>query len=134
MNHNFDYNYFDYNYNEIIFWDFEWNDDFIHIVRKYLIDWDIDDFIFQPQGYSLNACNNKDYITIHCTPNKGCSYISIEYKSDSLPIELFSILIELLNPQQLGLITKHKSLFDSITINKTYKYIYTNDTFIKFYS
>lgn len=124
---------FDINYNEIILWDFEWNDDFIWAIKKFLVDWDIDDYIFQPQGYSLNGCKDTDYITIHCTPNKECSYISIEYSSDELYINLFKILIEMLNPKRLGLVTKNKKLFDSITINKTYKYILTNDTYIKFY-
>jgi S-adenosylmethionine decarboxylase len=127
-------NYFDINYSEIILWDFEWNDDFILVIKKFLVEWDIDDYIFQPQGYSLNGFKNKDYITIHCTPNKECSYISIEYKSDTISIDLFKIIIDMLNPQKVGIITKNKELYENIIIKKTYKYIYTNNIYIKFYS
>jgi S-adenosylmethionine decarboxylase len=127
-------NIFDINYSEIILWDFEWNDNFIWIVKKFLVDWEIDDFIFQPQGYSLNGFKGKDYITIHCTPNKECSYLSIEYKSDTLSIYFFKIIIEMLKPQNIGLVTKNKKLYDIITNKKTYKFIYTNNIYIKFYS
>lgn len=38
----------------------------------------IDDFVFQPQGYSLNAIRGKEYYTIHVTPEEAGSYVSFE--------------------------------------------------------
>jgi len=38
----------------------------------------IDHFSFKPKGYSLNAIRDQDYLTIHLTPEKLSTYISIE--------------------------------------------------------
>lgn len=38
----------------------------------------IDDFVFEPMGYSLNAINENRYYTIHITPEMHGSYISFE--------------------------------------------------------
>jgi len=38
----------------------------------------IDDHLFEPCGYSLNAIRNDDYYTIHVTPEEGNSYVSFE--------------------------------------------------------
>ncbi|RHW76171.1 hypothetical protein [Colwellia sp. RSH04] len=45
-----------------------------------LSDFIIDDYLFQPYGYSLNAINGKDYLTIHITPQASSSYISFDIK------------------------------------------------------
>ena len=42
----------------------------------------IDDHIFQPYGYSLNAIHGGDYITIHVTPEYDTSYVSLETNSN----------------------------------------------------
>ncbi len=39
---------------------------------------EIDDFVFDPMGYSLNAIHNNRYFTIHVTPESDGSYISFE--------------------------------------------------------
>ena len=39
---------------------------------------EIDDFTFEPCGYSLNAINEKQYLTIHVTPQPEHSYVSLE--------------------------------------------------------
>lgn len=39
---------------------------------------EVDDFAFDPCGYSLNALNGKDYYTIHVTPEEQGSYVSFE--------------------------------------------------------
>lgn len=38
----------------------------------------IDDYCFQPYGYSLNAVKDDKYYTIHITPQESCPYISFE--------------------------------------------------------
>lgn len=39
---------------------------------------DIDDFVFDPCGYSMNGCQGEGLSTIHITPEQGFSYASVE--------------------------------------------------------
>ncbi len=45
---------------------------------KIIADFEIDDFVFDPFGYSLNAIRENNYLTIHITPQDEGSYISLE--------------------------------------------------------
>jgi len=47
-------------------------------LNKYFGDWKIDDFVFQPYGYSLNAIKGPHYFTVHVTPQEEGSYASFE--------------------------------------------------------
>ncbi len=47
-------------------------------LNKYFSDWKIDDFVFKPYGYSLNAIKGHQYFTIHVTPQEEGSYASFE--------------------------------------------------------
>uniref|UniRef100_A0A7S3RAB7 adenosylmethionine decarboxylase n=1 Tax=Dunaliella tertiolecta TaxID=3047 RepID=A0A7S3RAB7_DUNTE len=38
----------------------------------------IDDYVFEPCGYSMNGISKTGFITIHVTPEKTCSYASVE--------------------------------------------------------
>lgn len=38
----------------------------------------IDDYVFEPCGYSMNGIDKHQFITIHITPEKGFSYASVE--------------------------------------------------------
>ena len=119
-------------YNEIILWDFICNDKFISIIKNAIYNWHLDDYHFDPQGYSLNGCNNEEYITIHCTPNKECSYISIEYKGN-IDINIFQDILNILNPNKLGIISNDNKLIN-LKINKNYDFIYVDNFYIKYYS
>lgn len=47
-------------------------------LNEFLSGWEIDDFVFDPCGYSMNAIQGERYCTIHLTPQDGYSYVSLE--------------------------------------------------------
>ena len=47
-------------------------------LEEILPDFQIDDFVFKPYGYSLNAIRGQEYFTIHITPQEESSYVSFE--------------------------------------------------------
>lgn len=54
-------------------------------------DMKIDEFIFDPFGYSMNAIAGKHYYTIHVTPQDVCSYASFE---TNLKLDDYSLLTQ----------------------------------------
>ena len=44
-------------------------------------DMDIDDYVFEPCGYSMNGTRGSEYSTIHITPEDGFSYCSVEHSN-----------------------------------------------------
>ena len=42
---------------------------------------DIDDYVFEPCGYSMNGMCGTEYSTIHITPEDGFSYCSVEHSN-----------------------------------------------------
>jgi S-adenosylmethionine decarboxylase len=88
----------------------------------------IDDFVFEPFGYSLNAISKSgDYLTIHVTPQEESSYVSFE--SSINLIEKASIILETLRPQAFDLMTFNpngfENNFDDIPA------IYQNETLVR---
>ena len=47
-------------------------------IRSIFEDFDIDDYVFDPCGYSMNALCEDDFSTVHITPEEGFSYASCE--------------------------------------------------------
>jgi S-adenosylmethionine decarboxylase len=47
-------------------------------IDKILDGFAVDDYLFDPLGYSLNAMKGSDYYTVHVTPQKTGSYVSFE--------------------------------------------------------
>lgn len=75
-----------------------------------LPDFSIDDFVFQPYGYSLNAIKGQHYVTIHITPQAMSSYVSFESN-----IDLFDIaptVIAILQPASFDLLTFNEANFE----------------------
>ena len=47
-------------------------------IYEQLPEYKIDEFFFEPCGYSMNGINGQNYETMHITPEGSCSYISFE--------------------------------------------------------
>ncbi|MCK0070641.1 S-adenosylmethionine decarboxylase proenzyme [Kordiimonas laminariae] len=63
----------------------------------------VDDFLFEPFGYSLNAIKGDDYLTIHITPQANSSYVSFESSVDL--IEHAPRILKVLRPASFDLMT-----------------------------
>lgn len=69
----------------------------------------VDDFLFEPCGYSLNAIRDEDYYTIHVTPEEVSSYVSFETNmrlGNRLPSSIRNVL-EVFQPQSFDLVYFH---------------------------
>jgi len=66
----------------------------------------IDQYSFDPKGYSLNAIKGESYFTLHLTPEKLSSYLSFESNLSALEVQHFQhYLIGLFKPQRSYLMT-----------------------------
>lgn len=65
----------------------------------------IDDYIFDPVGYSLNAIDGKHYYTIHVTPENFGSYISFETNAFNSDQQVFwaKKVLEVFKPRSFDL-------------------------------
>lgn len=82
-------------------------------IDEILPEFEIDDFVFEPYGYSLNAIKGKQYLTIHITPQPDGSYISFESNFD-----LFALtpqLLTLLKPLSFDFMSFNETNFASKT-------------------
>jgi S-adenosylmethionine decarboxylase len=71
---------------------------------------EIDDWAFQPCGYSMNGLRGQDYYTIHVTPEDGFSYASFETNDERYQDpQLLRALIATFQPSMftLSLTTRH---------------------------
>jgi S-adenosylmethionine decarboxylase len=75
-----------------------------------LPDFQLDDFVFQPYGYSVNAIKQENYLTIHITPQAGSSYVSIESNLDL--ITLSPLFLDILKPQSFDLLSFNEQAFE----------------------
>lgn len=69
-------------------------------LSRLLPGFELDDFVFSPCGYSVNALRGTDYATIHITPEQNSSYVSFESNLDLEGEYSFIIdgLLEILKP------------------------------------
>lgn len=65
----------------------------------------IDDYLFEPCGYSMNSMEGSGFSTIHITPEEGFSYASFEisnYATTSLDInQLVSTVVDIFYPGKM---------------------------------
>lgn len=76
----------------------------------------IDDYVFEPCGYSMNGILDTGLMTIHITPEDGFSYASLEvsgHKEDLVdPHELLAKAVKIFNPGSITM-TLTRDQFDS---------------------
>ena len=75
-------------------------------IRSLLPSAAIDDYVFDPCGYSMNGVEDCGYMTIHITPEKGFSYASVElcgFVTDKYePAVMLHKIIEIFNPGRMS--------------------------------
>jgi S-adenosylmethionine decarboxylase len=76
-------------------------------------DFILDDFVFEPFGYSINAINGLNYLTIHVTPQESSSYVSIE--SNVNLIKLAPTFLAILSPKSFDLLSFNEFNFSELT-------------------
>lgn len=74
---------------------------------------DLDDFVFDPYGYSVNAIKDDKYLTIHVTPQADSSYVSVE--SNLNLIEFASEFLRILSPRSFDLLGFNEFAFEQLT-------------------
>lgn len=82
-------------------------------LEKLIPNFQIDDFVFEPYGYSVNAIFGKKYLTIHITPQADSSYVSFE--SNINLIELLPIILAVLQPSSFDLLSYNETEFKALT-------------------
>lgn len=86
-------------------------------LEEILAGFEIDDFSFNPFGYSMNAIKDHFYCTIHITPQESCSYMSFE---TNLPTNqqtegIFRSLLKRANPESFDTVTFNCDLKDFVS-------------------
>ncbi|MFT6985133.1 MAG: S-adenosylmethionine decarboxylase [Psychromonas sp.] len=78
----------------------------------------IDQFTFHPKGYSLNAIDGHNYLTIHITPERLSTYLSLESSFDRQIMQPFiNHLLTLFQPLQSNLMFFNKEAKGDLQIS-----------------
>lgn len=68
---------------------------------------ELDGIVFSPCGYSLNAVHTRRFLTVHITPEEGCSYASVELggpgRGHDSPAHLISLVLSIFKPERAGI-------------------------------
>eukprot|EP00803_Ostreobium_quekettii_P000771 evm.model.scf_4442.2 EVM.evm.TU.scf_4442.2 scf_4442:3416-5458(+) len=79
---------------------------------------EIDDYVFEPCGYSMNGLKGSGFITVHVTPEEACSYASVEFSGltgkDVKLERIVTKVLEVFGPQDvyLAVTSGHRPLRD----------------------
>jgi len=69
---------------------------------------DLDAYLFEPCGYSLNGLEGPGYLTIHITPEEACSYASVEFCGFAVgsycPTQLIDRIAEVFQPKGMSVL------------------------------
>lgn len=89
-------------------------------IHEILPGFQVDDFLFDPCGYSINAIKDTEYYTIHVTPQDQCPYVSFETnaKVNDSYAELVEKVIKIFNPEKFEVIIFRSSLQEFINLPK----------------
>ncbi len=80
---------------------------------------EIDDFLFHPRGYSLNAIRGLEYYTIHVTPEEANSYVSFvtNVHLRERTVDVIRSVLGVFRPRAFDVITFHPARgFDVLDI------------------
>lgn len=74
--------------------------------EHYFPEFILDDYVFEPYGYSINGIHGDDYFTIHVTPQNCHSYVSFEttLPYDQIENGFLKHFLETLSPESFDLI------------------------------
>lgn len=78
-------------------------------LEKIIPEFILDDFVFEPFGYSLNAIRGNDYFTVHLTPQEHNSYVSFE--SNLNLIDFIPNILDAFLPASFDVITYNEFEF-----------------------
>lgn len=72
-------------------------------------DFQVDDYLFQPCGYSLNALKGSEYYTIHVTPEETGSYVSFEtnVRLGNRVAQALRSVVEIFQPRSFDVVYFH---------------------------
>ena len=79
-------------------------------------DFAIDEYFFNPAGYSLNGIKNNKYFTLHVTPQEVGSYISLEttFFSPRTVKKLISSILSIFKPKSCDIVLFQNSYLNNI--------------------
>lgn len=78
---------------------------------KLIPGFDLDDVVFEPIGYSLNAIRGRDYFTVHLTPQAKSSYVSFE--SNLNLIDIIPTILSIFSPSSIDVVTFNENGFEA---------------------
>lgn len=94
-----------------------------HILPGYIID----DFVFKPYGYSLNAIKDDLYYTIHITPQETSPYVSFETNINlDNQTKALDHFLEILTPSSFDLMTFNEASVTKLNHNYILSSHYTD--------
>ena len=97
-------------------------------LENILPDFIIDDFVFEPYGYSLNAIKDELYYTIHITPQETSPYVSFETNINiEKQTKALDHFLEILSPLSFDLMTFNEKTDTKFKHNYILASHYTED-------
>ncbi len=76
------------------------------MIHQIFPDFKTDEYIFMPNGYSMNAIKDDEYYTFHITPEDEASYVSFEtnHKFENSASQTLKRVLEIFNPRSFDIV------------------------------